>query len=102
MIIDMPDQKHEWTHWGYDTTCCKHCHVDAYDESLQHARLTGGGEYCNTRIAEKAAYTQYQEDKPKIINEALDKVRSVLREDEYKLLRLNVFAEYRPRDRIIV
>lgn len=36
-------QKHRWIGWGYDTTLCEHCRVDAYDP-LQVALHT---EYCD-------------------------------------------------------
>lgn len=89
---------HKWIGWGYDSTICEHCGVDVYDQHMQHARQYGGGKYCEDVPAEKAAYEESERTKPARMKAALDKVRAVLSEEEYMLLNLRCFGEYRPRD----
>lgn len=92
--------KHKFVGWGYDSSICEHCYVNAYDPAIQHARRHGGGEYCENLTSEKEAYEESERSKPARKKEALDKVRAVLTEEEYILLGLRFFGEYRERDRI--
>ena len=90
--------EHKWVGWGYDTTICEHCRVDVYEPAMQYARQRGGALYCEDVPVEKAAYEEAERTKPARTRAALDKVRAVLSEEEYMLLNLRYFGEYRPRD----
>ncbi len=97
-----PKTKHKWVGWGYDSTVCEHCHVDVYEEAMQNARQSGGGEFCEDVPEEKARWAELVRTKPERTKVALDKVRAVLTPEEYTLLNLRYFGEYRPRDRLTV
>jgi len=92
----MERQKHKWIGWGYDNTICEHCRVDVYNP------FTVRGEYCDEYPAELEAWEEGVRTKPVRIKLALDKCREALTEEEYNLLNLRYFGEYRPRDYIKV
>jgi len=96
--------KHKWIGWGYETsativeflTICEHCRIDVYNPYNTRT------EYCEDYPAERAAWEESERTKPVRTEEALNKVRLVLTEEEYTLLNLRYFGEYHPRDYIRV
>lgn len=85
--------KHHWVGFQYDSTICNHCHIDRYE-------FPTIGEYCEDVETERAAWKESKRTKPARTLAALNKARSVLTEEEYMLLNLTYFGQYRPRDYI--
>ncbi len=95
-----PKTPHKWVGFQYDSTICEHCRADVYESAMVWARGHGGGEYCEDYPAEKLAWEESERTKPARIAAALDKARAALTAEEYSLLNLRYFGEYRPRDYI--
>ncbi len=86
--------KHHWIGWGFDTTQCSHCHIDLYHP------FPVKSVYCEDYPAERAAWEEAKRTRPERMAAALTVLRSVLTPEQWELLELNRFGEYRPRDYI--
>ncbi len=96
----MERQKHKWIGWGWDETICEHCRVNVYND-LQVRLHT---EYCDElppTSAERSSLLEHLKNvEGKKIEEALRQARTVLSEEQWRLLKIP--HEYKRRDYMLV
>lgn len=87
---------HKWVGWGYDTTLCEHCRVDAYQSDAVRT------DYCEDVEWAKQEFKALKERRHRATEEAIAVARSALTKEQWELLGLTSKAPYREIDRIIL